>query len=253
MITKLDIIADLHTHTIASKHAYSTVKENIEEARNNGIKYLAITDHYLNDGTDIEKKNETARIIYAERINYHEKDIRIIAGAEFNLNQSLYEPRKILKLRWRPVGLHNWFVNTKNLTLEDVFELFKEASKNHNAFVHIERELHKINNGKHGELDDEIKELLKKIVLFAKENNILLEVNESSLITNENGGAKRLEYWLNIAKKNGNLIYLGTDAHYYKEIGKFDNAISLLNKINYPKELILNCNEKLLKEKLNFT
>ena len=59
--------------------------------KNNGIKYLAITDHYLNDGTDIEKKNETARIVYAERINYHEKDIKIIAGAEFNLNQNLYE------------------------------------------------------------------------------------------------------------------------------------------------------------------
>ena len=44
----------------------------------------------------------------------------------------------------------------------------------------------------------------------------------------------------------GNKIYLGTDAHYCEEVGDFENTIKLLNKVNYPKELILNCNKNLL-------
>ena len=31
-------LMDLHTHTISSGHAYSTLKENIEEAREKGAK-----------------------------------------------------------------------------------------------------------------------------------------------------------------------------------------------------------------------
>ena len=34
---------DLHTHTIASGHAYSTLKENIEEAAKIGLKALGIS------------------------------------------------------------------------------------------------------------------------------------------------------------------------------------------------------------------
>jgi len=40
--------SDLHLHTIASGHGYSTIKENIEEARKRGLKTIAITDHGLN-------------------------------------------------------------------------------------------------------------------------------------------------------------------------------------------------------------
>ena len=38
-------IVDLHTHTTASGHAYSTLKENIEEAKKRGIKILGMSDH----------------------------------------------------------------------------------------------------------------------------------------------------------------------------------------------------------------
>lgn len=36
---------DLHTHTIISGHAYSTLKENIEAARARGLEAFAVTDH----------------------------------------------------------------------------------------------------------------------------------------------------------------------------------------------------------------
>ena len=38
-------ILDMHTHTIASGHAYSTVIEMAKEASKRELKYLGITDH----------------------------------------------------------------------------------------------------------------------------------------------------------------------------------------------------------------
>ncbi|MHC1695049.1 MAG: PHP domain-containing protein [Eubacteriales bacterium] len=40
-----NIIADMHTHTIASDHAFSTLKENITEAKQIGLFAIAATDH----------------------------------------------------------------------------------------------------------------------------------------------------------------------------------------------------------------
>jgi histidinol phosphatase-like PHP family hydrolase len=42
MIYKEDIIADMHTHTISSLHAYSTIEENIMYAQRAGMKYIAV-------------------------------------------------------------------------------------------------------------------------------------------------------------------------------------------------------------------
>ncbi|MGL4859384.1 MAG: PHP domain-containing protein, partial [Enterobacteriaceae bacterium] len=36
---------DLHMHTVASTHAYSTLHDYLAEARLKGIRLLAITDH----------------------------------------------------------------------------------------------------------------------------------------------------------------------------------------------------------------
>ena len=36
---------DLHTHTIASGHAYSTIKEMAHSAAQKGLKLLGITEH----------------------------------------------------------------------------------------------------------------------------------------------------------------------------------------------------------------
>lgn len=246
MITQKDILADLHTHTIFSQHAYSTLKENVNVAKNRGLKYIAITDHYYGSGDDIMRKNETTRIAYMTHdVMQNEKDIVVVGGAEFNLGQEIPYWDKIQHIPWRPIGVHSWFWNRENSTLESVYNAFEIAakSKRHNAFAHIEREIHKINHSKYGEeLSNDVKEFYIQMVHLAKREKVFLEVNESSIITNEKGGIKRLKYWLQLAKEQNCLIYLGTDSHYCENVGVFKYAIELLNEIDYPKELILNCN-----------
>lgn len=248
MILAKDILADLHTHTIASLHAYSTLKENIDIAKERGLKYIAITDHYFNDGTDIDKKNETARLQYMEkRLNEVEDGIYIFGGAEFNLNQEISYWHKLQKLSWQLVGLHSWFIDIEGSTLEDVYHCFEISAEKHYAFAHIEREIEKLDGGKYEgeEVHPEVKEWLQEVCNLAKRKNIFLELNESSILTNKYCEA-RMRYWLAYAKQNGNLLSMGTDAHYCREIGNFTKVLRLLNEIAFPKDRILNCNKEML-------
>ena len=38
-------LLDLHTHTISSGHAYSTLAENVTASKAAGLKYYGIADH----------------------------------------------------------------------------------------------------------------------------------------------------------------------------------------------------------------
>ena len=41
----MKLLFDLHTHTLASGHAYSSLKENIEAARDKGLLAMGTSDH----------------------------------------------------------------------------------------------------------------------------------------------------------------------------------------------------------------
>lgn len=248
MIVKKDIIADLHIHTISSLHGYSTLKECIDAAELKDMCYIAITDHYYNDGTFLDRKNEVNRIVHLEKeAGSTLKNVKVIGGAEFNISQDIPEWNKLQKLKWKLIGVHGWFLDREETTLEELYHYFEEASDKFTAFAHIERELHKIDHCRFGnKLTNEIKEYLERIVLLAKKTDTILELNESSLITNEEGAYERILFWLKIAKDNGNIISLGTDSHYCEDIGKFNSSIEILNLTDFPQERILNCNEDLL-------
>ena len=50
------IIADLHTHTLASNHAYSTVTEMVRAAGEKGLYALAVTGKKQRNGRDKKVK-----------------------------------------------------------------------------------------------------------------------------------------------------------------------------------------------------
>lgn len=248
VIEEKDIIADMHIHTISSLHGYSTLKECIDIAAEKGLSYIAITDHFYNDGTELNRKNEVNRIAYLEtRASSTKRNVKVIGGAEFNIAQDIADLGKLRKLRWKLIGVHGWFLNREMTTLDALYKLFENEAGKYTTFAHIERELHKIDHCKYGDsMTDEVKMFLEKMVILAKKTDTVLELNESSLVTNEAGGYERILYWLALAKENGNVISLGTDSHYCEEIGEFENSIKILNKVGFSKESILNCNEELL-------
>lgn len=94
-----------------------------------------------------------------------------------------------------------------------------------------------------GHPDDARYELdYEAIVKKAKEKNILLEVNNSSLSpnTSREGARENILKYLELCKEYGVRIIMGTDSHVCYDIGVFQYAEAIIEEANFPKELVIN-------------
>ena len=94
-----------------------------------------------------------------------------------------------------------------------------------------------------GHPDDARYELdFEAIVKKAKEKNILLEVNNSSLSpnTSREGARENILKYLELCKEYGVRIIMGTDSHICYDIGVFQYAEAIIEEANFPKELVIN-------------
>ena len=77
----MELLFDLHTHTVSSGHAFSTLKENIEEARKKGLLALGTSDHTsAMEGAPTPKFFSNYRAIGREILG-----VRIFRGVEANV------------------------------------------------------------------------------------------------------------------------------------------------------------------------
>lgn len=196
-------------------------------------------------------KNEVNRLCFLEeRAHKTEAKICVIGGAEFNIGQNIERWDKKRKLKWKMVGVHGWFIDREELTLEQLYSYYSDCAYKFESFSHIEREIDKVDHRKYGDkLTNDVIKFFDKIVELSKETGVILEVNESSLTSNKHGEYEKIRYWLERAKNAGSIISLGSDAHYCEEIGKFDNTLRIINEVKFPKERVLNCNEELIHKK----
>lgn len=232
-------LIDLHTHTIASGHAYSTIKENVDGARENGIEILGISDHGPNmpGGAHIFHFNNL-RVI-REVIN----GIRVLKGVEVNIidyNGGLdIDDETLEALDYVIASLHPpclEFADKETITET----LIKVIESNKVDII--------------GHPDDSRYPLdYEKIVLAAKKNNVLLELNNSSLKPNgfRVGAIENAKIMLELCKKHDVMIIMDSDAHMYYDIGNFNNCLNVIEEIDFPKELIINYNREKIKERFN--
>jgi len=86
------------------------------------------------------------------------------------------------------------------------------------------------------------------MVKKALEKDILIELNNSSLMGSRKGSEGNCRNIAKLCKEYGVKIIIGSDAHTCFHIGEFDMVHRLLEEINMPEELIMNNDEfKLLK------
>lgn len=81
----MKILSDYHTHTVYS-HGKGTIEENVQQARNLGLKIIAISDHgpgHMGFGIKRRKLREMRDII--DRLNGEYDDIEILLGLEANV------------------------------------------------------------------------------------------------------------------------------------------------------------------------
>lgn len=224
MICKLDV----HTHTLASGHAYSTLQEMAQTAADKGLEILGVTEHAPGipgtcDPIYFRNLHVVPRKLYG---------VRLLLGAELNildtkgtldLDENYYRMLDI-----RIAGIHSlcWKGGTCD---ENTFAMI-EAIRN--PWTHI------ISHPGDGTADLHF----RPIVLAAKENHTLLEINNSSLNPvrqKTEALANNLEI-LRLCKEYEVPVVLGSDAHFSGAIAEYDLVLPLLQETDFPEALIVN-------------
>ncbi len=221
-------LIDLHTHTISSGHAFSTLKENIEAAKEKGLVVLGISDHAIS-------MPGTAHSFYFDNLNVIGDEImgvRVLKGIEGNIidfDGSIdVEDKLAVKLDYVIASFHPVCLPS-GTTYQNTNALIKAMD---NPYVKVI-----------GHPDDSRIPLdFEKLVLAAKEKNMVFEINNSSTSprsfrVNARENQKTL---LNLCKEHGVKIIMGSDAHIYYEVGEFSESYKLLEEIEFPDELVLN-------------
>lgn len=221
-------ILDVHCHTIVSGHAYSTLEENIKGAKKNGVKYLGISDHAPNMPGGPHPFYFQNMHVIPRRVD----GVAILRGIEANIidyNGSIDVDQEILgRLDYVIASLHRPCIEPGT----------KEENTNAILKVMDEPKVKII-----GHLDDsgfpvDYEPIIKK----AKERNVLLEINNSSLNTGSyrTGVKDNLKVLLEYCKKYDAKVILGSDSHISYTIGKFDNCKGVLEEVEFPDKLIIN-------------
>lgn len=232
-------LLDLHTHTVASNHAYSTLIENIFAAKAKGLKYLGVSDH-------APKMPDAPHIFYFSNLRVIPpiiEGIRILKGAELNIlnyNGDIdLDERTLEGLDYAIASLH--IPCYKNLGIEGNTQALINAMKHPKVKII-------------GHPDDSRYPLdYKRVAEAAKANQVLLEVNNSSLLptSSREGGRECYLELLPYCIKYQVPIIIGSDAHFIDKIGAYENALALLEEVQFPKELIVNFNEDLFTKYLS--
>lgn len=229
-----DLLLDIHTHTIASGHAYGTIREMAQAAAERGLKLLGMSEH----GPSIPGACHPIYFHNLEVVPRTLYGVQILLGAEINiLNGGGLDlaQRELALLDYRLAGVHNlcYDLGTKAENTKDMLAVLQNPWVD--GVVHPDERA--------VELD------YTQIVPAAGEYHTLLELNNSSLRHPAKGARSRENYleMLELCQKYRVPVILGSDAHDPSGVGSLDGVLALLEETDFPRELVMNLDaQKLL-------
>jgi putative hydrolase len=217
---------DVHIHTVASGHAYSTLIENARYASDIRMKLIAVTDHGPATPGGPGFLHFPGMRVVPRTIH----GVEILRGAEVNILD--FDGKLDIQDKWLKnldvviASFHD--VCIKAGTKEDHTKAILKVMEN--EYVDI------IGHPGNPMYDIDI----DRFVLKAKEKNKLIEINNGSFGKSRKGSYDNCFKIAQKAKELGVGIMLGSDAHICYDIGKFDKALELIDKVGMPEELIMN-------------
>lgn len=233
-------VLDLHTHTLASGHAYSTINEMIQAAKDKGLKMLGITEHAP------EMPGSCSSMYFVNfRVLPRERDgLTVLFGAELNIVD--YEghvdlPEEMLRgLDLVIASLHTPCIRPG--TREENTRAYLKAMENPclNIIGHPDDARYPIE--------------YRPIVERAKERGILLEVNNSSLKPGSFRGDPREAYreMLDLCREYRQPVVIDSDAHVDVSVGDHAYVWKMIEELDFPEELIVNTSVDKVKKYLNY-
>ena len=225
----MNITVETHSHTLASGHAYSTMKDMIQSAKEKGLEAIAFTEHApLMPGTCGNYYFQNFRVIPREQ-----DGMKIIMGTELNiLNES------------GEVDFANDFLKTMDIVIASVHTPCYVGEYSKDAITEAY-----MNTMKNpcidiiGYPDDSRFPIhYEVLVKAAKESRTLLEVNNSSLspVSFRQNGAENITEMLELCKKYQVPVTLGSDAHIEFDVGNCTYSKPLLESCDFPEQLVAN-------------
>ena len=241
---------DVHTHTLFSRHAYSTVGECVSAARSAGLQLMGSTDHYsCMTSTTLHVRD------YQYFINFDvwprmwngvlvlrgvEADIVDLEGHLFGWDIHLSEgitgrafshQLTLQEYVWRNLdyaiaSIHDKTF-TESATCAQTTEMYVRALDDPKVLILG-------HSGRSGVPFD-----VDVVLRAAKERGKLIEINEHSFA--QHYGSTTHDTCRHIAERCaelGVMIATGTDAHIACDVGRFDKTAALLEEIHFPLELI---------------
>ncbi len=224
----MELLVDLHTHTIASGHAYSTITENALAASRKGLKLLGITDH----GPSLPGAPHLYHFGNLSVIPDEISGVKILPGVEANIishEGELDLPlRYLAQLKLVLVGLH--VISYPGGMCEQNTKAFISAMENPFTDIMVHP----------GRPDFELD--LERIAHASAQLNIPVELNNSSLSTikAKSGARKNCSRFARYVAQYKGPVILGSDAHFWDRVGEFSYALELAREAGISEHQILN-------------
>lgn len=236
---KYKALFDLHTHTIASGHAYCTIREMAKAAADKGLELLGITEHApAMPGTCHNFYFHNMKVVPREMYGIH-----LLMGAELNILDTEghvdLEEKELKHMDITIASLH--IPCMKPGTREENTEAYLNVMKN--PYVTI------IGHPDDGRYQVDYRALIQG----AKEYGKILELNNHSLEPScfrRDARENDLEM-LKLCMEYQVPVVMDSDAHFDAAIGEFQMARGLLEEISFPEELVLNHSVEMLKKYVN--
>ena len=221
-------ILDVHTHTIFSGHAYSTIQENISAAKEKGLQLVGISEH-------APKMPGSCQDFYFVNFKVIPRDayeIKLVMGVELNIldySGSTDLPAQFLKCTdYAIASLHGPCIDSGSVD-ENTAAIIGAMRNPHIVIIgHPDNPQYPVD--------------FDKIARAAKDNHVLLEINNSSYIPNapRAGSRETVKLLLKACQKYNAEIIMGSDAHINFDVGNHKYSQEVILENNFPEELVIN-------------
>ena len=221
------VVADLHTHTVASGHAYGTLIEMARHAALNGLSLVAITDH------GPAMPGGTHRYYFGNLpiLPSMIEGVQVLKGIEANIldiqGRLDLERRYLEKLDWVAAGLHSDCVEPSGIEDNTRALISTMESGLVDVIVHPGNPRFPIDH--------------EAFVMAAVHFGVAIELNNSSLVLpHRKGSEKNCLEIAELAVRHNAAISLGSDAHSPWQVGGLERALRLATVAGAEERDILN-------------
>lgn len=232
----MKIVADLHCHTIASTHAYSTISEYVAEAKKQGLMGFAVTDHApaMSDGAPL---SYFMNLIQVPPVV---EDIHIFKGVETNIldHEGNLDVTHELVLSEGDIIIASYHGPVvKPGTVDEHTNCYLELAKHPYLDIlgHSGTEAYSYH--------------YEPVIKAFRDANKVIEINSNSFEIRA-GAKENCKKIALLCKELKAPISVDSDCHSAWHLADVKNAMDMLKEIDFPEELIINADENRLKNYL---